>query len=253
VGRKTREQTALRPTRSPQGKRLGRRTVFSEKIETRLCEYVEDRIPITTAATLAGIGQSTLFQWLRIAEDAREQIDAWQEQHGAGLPPDVDDSALRLVQFAERIAQARAKSEAATVKSVAKAIDGGYLVSEEPALNADGMPIYNEDGELAMKRRWAEPDGKLGLEFLSRSHPDRWGKQGAVQVEISGPGGAPVQVEQGAQIASIAERLAQTRLAIEGGEPGDGIEDAEVVDGVLEEDEVARQQVREMLAAGDAG
>lgn len=251
MGRKTREQAALRPTRSPSGKRLGRRTILTDRLADAIVENVANRVPITTAATLAGIGHSTLFQWLAIAEAARAEIDAWQEEHEGGLPPDVDHSALRLVDFADRLARARARGEAATVKSVVKAIDGGYLISEEPALTADGMPVYNEDGELAMKRRWAEPDGKLGLEFLSRSHPDRWGKQGAVQVEISGPGGSPVQVEQGAQIAALAERVASARLAIEGGDA-----DAEIVEGEIVESEseaeAERARIREMLAAGES-
>jgi hypothetical protein len=252
MGRKTRQEAALRPDKTPEGRRLGRRPSYTDEVGEIICGHVENRVPITTAATLAGVGQSTLFRWLSIAEAAREEIEAWHEQHPDDphtLPPDVDPAALRFVEFGERLARARATAETKTVASVAKAIDGGYLVSEEPAVTGEGTPIYDEDGNLTFKRRWAEPDGKLGLEFLARSFPARWGKDGPIQVEVSGPGGAPLQVESSAHIAALAERLATQRAL--GAAPAV----QEIEDGVLVDDDpvtvAERERVRALAAPHD--
>jgi hypothetical protein len=128
--------------------------------------------------------------------------DATQRLHrGEQLPP----QARIYAQFAEAVTRARARAETNVVAVVTKVIEGGYLLEEEPALNGDGLPIYDKDGEPLMRRKYAPPDGKLGMEYLRRSFPQRWAPADEGRDETAAGGaaaGAPAAVSQ------IVDRLA---------------------------------------------
>ncbi len=223
MSRTARQKTTL----SKNGKRLGRPTVLTADKIDRFLTLIEQGNHLVTAAAAVGWHKSSLFHWLSDAETIRQEITA---DVAAGRAPRADHSALRLVDFSDRLALARAKAETKVVATVGRVIEGGHLISRKPALTGDGMPIYDEDGALVYEEVYAQPDGKLGLEFLSRSFPDRWGRLGPQQVEISGPGGAPIAVESTAQVSALAERLA-AHLAIAGGpEDADEVHDAEIVE-----------------------
>lgn len=218
-------------------KTLGRPSPLTDR--KRIDDFIDlvrDGNHTTTAAAAVGLGQSTIYQWLALAHDTQAMLTtAHTEATEAGLdPPDPNTlatrHALRTVEFADRLARARAEAERSVVATIGKVIRGGYLISRRPSLTADGTPIYDQDGELVYDEVYAQPDGKLALEFLSRARPQEWGRLGPQQIEVSGPGGAPLMLESGAQIKALAERLAET-VAL----PAGIGEDEDIVDGVVED------------------
>jgi transposase len=237
VSRATRTRKAGRPAKT-----LGRPSPLTDRDKIdQFLDFVEEGNHITTAAARVGIGQSTIYTWLSQAEDAQALIAEANDNAArtGAAPPNsaqlVTPHALRAMEFSDRLARARAKAEVKVVASIGKAIHGGVLLERKPALTGDGLPIYDEEGNLTYEEKWSQPDGKLGLEFLSRARPNEWAKAGPTQVEISGPGGAPILVENTAQIATLAERLAE-HLAIAAAGPLLEIEGSEPVDAELVEE-----------------
>lgn len=229
-------------------KRLGRPTGLGdrERID-RLLDLLRGGNHASVACAVSGIGQSTLYGWLSAAEDAAAAlVTARAEASAEGLlephaAQTISAYQARCLEFSERYARARADSETAIIASITKVIHGGHLISRKPALTGEGTPIYDEDGALAYEEVYAQPDGKLGLEVLGRSAPTRWGRQGPLQVQVSGPDGAPIQIEQPVVVKALAERLAGT-LALPVGAVGDL---GEVLDGeIVEPDAPLPESVR---------
>lgn len=237
-----------RATKQRVPKRLGRPTPLddTDKID-RLLDLLREGNHATTACAAVNLGQSTLWGWLSAAQDAQADLDEARADAAADGRPEpaagtvITPYAARCLEFSARYARARAEAETKVVHTIGRVIQGGHLISRKPALTGDGTPIYDEDGALVYEEVYAQPDGKLGLEFLSRSAPARWGRQGPLEVEVSGKDGGPLQVESGVVVKALAERLAGT-LALPAGASGDlgEIEEGEIV----EPDDVLPEQVR---------
>lgn len=205
-------------------KRLGRPLSLTPLIGDAIVESVRNGNHITAAANAAGVSKSAVYNWLTWGEDAA----------AAALRGDtITDDQARLVEFMERVAHARALAEQDAVQVVRKVMEGGYVIEEEPILDSSGGVAYGPDGEPLMRRKFAPADGKVALEFLRRSAPERWAPRDQVALEVSGAGGGPIAVEQSVVVAGLAERLAdlQAQRALEAAEDGD------VVDGDVVEDD----------------
>jgi hypothetical protein len=125
-----------------------------------------------------------------------------------------------LREFREAVLRARAEAETKVVRTIGGAIRGGAVIEETTITRTaeDGTTVT----ETAQKR--TAPDGRLGLEFLARSHPERWGRVN--RLEHTGAGGGPIEVSP-AQVEQLAARVQQHRRAIEGDLP---VLDAEVIE-----------------------
>jgi hypothetical protein len=110
-------------------------------------------------------------------------------------------------------------------------MEGGLLLEERPALTGDGLPIRGPDGEPMMERRYSQPDGKLALEYLRRSFPQRWAPQDEGARDEVGAGSAGGVGDDG-QAARIVDRLAVfvERRELEAAVDPEGVVDAEVID-----------------------
>lgn len=212
------------PRRKP--RRRGRKTLLTPTRQARILELIEQGNHIATACAHVGIGTSTLYRWL-------EQAEEYDETIAAGQPP--DDAKRVYAEFRDGYWLARARAEENAVRVIQRSMAGGFVLSEEPLIGADGDVLRNDNGEILWKRTYSQPDGRLALAYLARISPDRWG-QNPQRVEVSGPGGSAVQVQhQVGQIEALAERLhavaAERRadLELEAGED-DGVTDAEVVE-----------------------
>lgn len=209
-------------------KRIGRPPVLlDDGIRTRLLEYIEEGNHLKTACALVGVHPSTLYRWLDAADEAQERIDTNQP---------VDEVQRVYLDFREALAFARARAQRMAVQTVQKAMKGGQVISERPLQDSDGNAVYGEDGRVLVERTYSQADGRLALSYLARMAPDMYG-QNPTQVELTGAGGGPVQVEQ--HITGLAERLAAvaaTRRAdreLEAAEAAEeGVEDAVVVEDV---------------------
>ena len=153
---------------------------------------------IATAADITGVAQSTLFGWLQLGREARAARDRGER---------LDPRAREYLEFLEAVTRARARATADAIGVVQKVMVGGYLISEEPALSGDGLPIYDQTGALAYKRVFAQPDGRLAMEYASRHTPDLWGRNGVARVELSGPDGGPIAIEESTMAAALTKRF----------------------------------------------
>lgn len=219
-------------------RKVGRPSLLTDEARIeRFLDLLRAGNHATTAGAATSIGQSTLYGWLELAQEATAELhEAYALADAEGRPRPhpatvLSHHAVRCVEFSERFARARAEGEVAVVTTIHRVIHGGHLISRKPALTGEGMPIYDETGALVYEEVFAQPDGKLGLEVLSRSAPDRWGRMGPQQIELSGPGGGPVQVESATVVKALAERLGET-LAIGSADADDPFApvDAEIVE-----------------------
>lgn len=209
-------------------RRRGRKTLLTPTRQEKILALVEDGNHIATACAHAGIGTSTLYRWL-------DQAAAHDDQIAHGERP--DDAKRVYVEFRDALALARARAEERAVKVIHRSMEGGFVISETPIQNANGDVQRDDHGRILYSRTYSQPDGRLALAYLARSSPERWG-QNAAKVELSGPGGSPVQVQQVGQIASLAQRLHEVAAARQAdaeaealeGEDADGVIDADVVE-----------------------
>jgi hypothetical protein len=197
----------------------GQPTKLTPERANHILDLISSGNHATTACAAAGIGQSAYYSWISKGQDAIDE----HERTGQPIP----EAKRVYADFAERVARARARAETRAVSTVRRSMEGGFVTSEEPVLGADGDVLRDDNGEILYKRTYAQPDGRLALQYLERARPDEWSRNAASRVELSGPEGGPVQVEQQVVVASLAERLAGVVAArradaeLEAAEPGE--------------------------------
>lgn len=204
------------PRRTPRGhsttgttltrRKPGRPTRLTPETADTIIHSVTSGDHIVTACAAAHVGQATLYRWLQRAELIDEAI-------ANDEPYDPADLAYR--EFRERLDAARAHALQDAREVVHKVMHGGFVIEEEPALDGNGQVVRDSDGEVVMRRRYAQPDGRLAMTYMSRARPDLWGTN-ATRVELTGADGAPLLGGvAGAGEGGDPERLAimATRLA----------------------------------------
>lgn len=204
-------------------KQTGRPTRLTENTADVIVHAVLEGNHITTACAAAGVSRTALYEWIDRGQAVQQAL--------ANEEP-VDPDALRFADFADRLADARARAEMRAVQVIERSMQGGFVISEEPLLDLEGQPVRGDDGEILCKRTYAQPDGRLALSYLGRSRPDTWGQNPTNRIELTGAAGGPVQMEHSTdQIASLAERLAlvAARRRAEDAEDGE-VYEAELVD-----------------------
>lgn len=155
----------------------GRKSKLTPETHDAIVKAVRAGATYEAAAGAAGIDESTLYRWLREGES--------------------EDGPADKRQFRHDLMRARAEVEVRVVAgSVMRGIMGGYEVEK--------TTLTRPDGTVEERVRYAPADPRTGLEFLARREPSRWGRR--TPLEISGPGGGPVQV-QAATIQELTVRL----------------------------------------------
>jgi hypothetical protein len=217
--------------------RSGRPSMLTIERSQRIIGAVEDGNHLNNACALGGVSVKTLYNWLRRADEMEALLAENPERD------DLDDDDWRYLRFRDDLMRARAEAEDRAVSTVKRVMMGGSLISRRPALNSDGLPIYDQNGDLTYEETWTQPDGRLAMLFLSVSWPDRWGKSATQRFEIVGVGAEPGERENPEAAAidegitrAIALRLAEAKRLREEEDQraigaGAGIEDADVVDG----------------------
>jgi hypothetical protein len=177
------------PRRLPRDPR-GRRSHLTRERHDRIIEIISAGNHLATAADVAGIGESTLYQWLQLGRDARAARDRGER---------LSRRALEYAEFAESVTRARATATIHAIGVVHKAMEGGYVLSEKETTYPDG--------KRTVARTFAAADGRLALEFVSRQAPDLWGRNGVARVELTGPDGGSIAVEESTMAAALAARF----------------------------------------------
>lgn len=182
--------------RTPRRGRLGRPTACTPANTQRIAEAIENGVPITHAGALIGVHTATIFLWMGRGQDAAEATDPH-----TGHPTPIATNDRCYVEFYEAVTRARARASEKAVKLVLKAAEGGYVVRETTRrYRNDAGHWVNETDKV-----YAPVDWRAAGWFLDRSDRANWGR-GAAEVQLSGPGGGPIEVGPAA-FEALASRL----------------------------------------------
>jgi len=143
--------------------KLGKRTKLTAEVRRRICKSLEIGMTKADAAASAGIAASTLHRWIVEGEEA-----------GEGLQYD----------FAQAVELANAASVERRLERIERHATGCKGLIDCPHC---GEPI--EAMEI-------KPNLLADLWMLERRHG--YTKDGRLSVELSGPGGSPIQLQQAA-------------------------------------------------------
>lgn len=159
-----------------------RSRIADETARRRFLEAVRTGTPYIHAARYAGIPERTLFRYLARGEVASGRLED-------GEPVEDPDDAV-FAEFYRDTMRARSEGAVRSVALVQKAAAGGYVIRRTSRSYKDaatGRVITETVEDLA------PVDWKAAAFVLSKSYAAEFGPS-AQQVELSGPGGGPVQV-----------------------------------------------------------
>lgn len=214
------------PRRDTATRKRGNRTVLTPAKADKIIQAVQAGNHVTTACALADIGHSTLYRWLDHARDVDEALATGEPFNPEWLP---------YRDLRDRLQRARAEAEDTMVDVIRRDAVGGFITSEEPVVNGDGEVQYDEDGNVLWKRTYTSPNGRLALEYLSRSAPDRWGRKDRVLVDTGDNLGlTPIgpTADEGATGTEDPEAIERamalaSRLAITARERSEGVDEVQ--------------------------
>ena len=180
--------------------RTGRRPLLLDTTTREtLLTAIASGVPVTHAATRAGIAVSTLMAWTARGRAARERTEATPPH-----PPEPDDDLY--AEFLEAVERARADAVVGLVATVQKAARGGYIRSERT--------YTDEQGRLVREKTYADVDWRAAQFILERSFRSEFGKSSYVDVNLLGPGALglpePVQGQIGSGAAGLDERTVES-------------------------------------------
>jgi hypothetical protein len=178
----------------PETGRPTRITAAQRIIEVlRIGEYVE------TAAAIAGVDKTTIYEWLRIGAAATDMV------HRQGKrPAELTSHQRRCMEFSHAVDEAQALARTDDVAALAELGQGGrQIVTTTTKRDAEGKVL-----EHVTRTETAQPNAAVLMWRLERRHPGGketpgWGRK---PLEISGPDGEPIPVEVRAQSITAALR-----------------------------------------------
>lgn len=161
----------------------------------RIGEYVE------TAAALANVDKTTVYEWLKVGAAATDLV-ARQGRTLKSLTQHQRD----CMEFSHAVAEAQALARADDVATLAEVAQGGrQIVSTITERNAKGEVVKH-----VTKTETAQPNVAALTWRLERRWPEEWGRR---RIEVSGPDGEAIPVE--VRAAGLAAALRQHQGAIE--------------------------------------
>jgi len=158
----------------------GRPALLDTRVHERLIEATAAGAPMTAAAEYVGIHWRTFQTWMSRGHDENERI-------ADGKTADPREAPY-LALFRE-VSEARARAAVRAVTLIQRASVGGAVTEESTKKYRDESGQLVE--ETTVKR--TAPDWRAAAWYLERQHPLHFGRQ-ATQVEVSGPGGGPIDV-----------------------------------------------------------
>lgn len=177
--------------RPAQGDQPEQRVTAGQRIveALRIGNYVE------TAAALAGVDKTTVYEWLKVGATATDLV----HRQGKRMK-DLTQHQRDCMAFSHAVAEAEAASEVEDVAELAALGRGGRQVTTTTTKrDADGKVI-----EHVTKVETTQPNAQVLEWRLERRHPDKYGRR---RLEISGPDGEaiPVDVRVAALVAAARQ------------------------------------------------
>lgn len=196
-------------------RRAGRKPLLTDEVQRRLLDAVRTGVPLEYSAAYAGVHPSTVRRWAARGDDEEHRV-------ATGERPDPAEQQFRV--FCQELTRARSEGMLQAVALIRKSAQGGYTLKETTRRTRDpdtGEPVTETD------RHYAPVDWRAADRLVQMMiRPDLAHAQ---RLELSGPGGGPVQMEQQSTIPQLAARLhtiaAERQAELEaGGEPGSDAE-----------------------------
>lgn len=168
--------THPRPGAAPH-RLTGRHTKLTPDTANTIIDAVAAGNYLDTAARAAGVHPATVYRWLENADKPGTRYQPHRE-------------------FRDALDRARGTAEQTIVGSVVEAVKGGTVTKRVTRMLRDGTEEVEET--------ITAPDGRVGLEFLSRAFPDRWARRAAL--EVTGAAGGPIQISA-ERLSGLADRV----------------------------------------------
>ncbi|HEY1178470.1 MAG TPA: hypothetical protein VGF17_20125 [Phytomonospora sp.] len=204
---------------NPQGGRKPR--LLEPEVRKTIIDAIALGVPVTIACQGAGIAEQSYRNWLNrgCAEHEARADDTYE-------PDPAEDL---YVDFYLEVQQSRSQAAFRNVGIIQKVAQGGTVTERtvETYTDREGNEVTKE----TVKRQ--APDWRAASWYLERAHRSEYGKDAAV-VEISGPGGGPVEFTSPEE--ELAHRLtefiaAQQTLELAASDTTDDeVHDAELVE-----------------------
>ena len=161
------------------------------RVTSAIIDAVAGGAYLTTAATAAGIHESTLFRWLAEAK--------------------ADDAPEQLHEFYEAVTRARAMAEQTAVEFLWDVAKGGHLIRQSTRHDPAGEGYVVEESFTA-------PDAKPVMFLLERSFPQRWTRRSQLDVGLNpdGPAYGPTGQDDVERLNVLAQRAAAALATVRG-------------------------------------
>jgi hypothetical protein len=139
--------------------RTGRQPKLTPAIQERICHAVQAGVGVLQAASLAGIGHSTVMAWLHEGDgpSGRRPKPIYQE-------------------FREAITRAKAQDEARRILRINQAGQGGTVLHEKTTAYANGRQV--------VERHYSAPDWRADAYHLEKAYAERWGWKARLEVDL---------------------------------------------------------------------
>ncbi|MGV7002492.1 hypothetical protein ACWA2C_28040 [Priestia megaterium] len=140
---------------------------MTPKIKKTIIEAVERGNYVETAAALAGVSRSTLYDWMRRGAREADRLDKFPDE-------EVDPKEKPFLDFSDTLTRAMAVAEDKDIQNINKA---------------------------------AEEDWKASAWRLQRKHPDRWGQKETVDANLqhSGKDGGPIETKSTFDLSKLSD------------------------------------------------
>lgn len=165
---------------------MPRRPKLTPQVAETIIAAVRAGNYVETAAAYAGVAAGTVWRWLQEA--------------------DKPGATAAKREFREGMERARAEAQVRMVAAIQRDAAGGTVIRE--------VTRTLRDGSVETEVTRTPPNGRVALEYLARTQPDRWGRNPTQPIEVTGPGGGPVEVTP-ATVTSLVERLEAVRVRAE--------------------------------------
>lgn len=161
-------------------RRPGRPTLLTPEVQEQILAALAVGAAQAHAAECAGIGESTFYRWMERGEE--------------------EDAPEEFREFREAVTRTRARAAVDAVQLIQRIAVGGQVTKETTRTYRD--PDTGERVEETEVVR-APPDWRAAAWWLERAHPAQFSRP---RVEVTGPDGGPVQVQE-ETLAALAGRV----------------------------------------------
>jgi hypothetical protein len=169
-------------------------------VRARLLEAFAAGCSVEASCHQAGIAPATFYNW---ANRAIAELDRLANVATPDIPhPRPHAEEWQYVEFLEAVSRVRAERQERMLGIVDKVARGGSVISEREEFTSTGAHIVT--------KTYSQPDWRAAAWWLERAFPGQFGKQVTQHHEVTGQGGAPIEVHGATAIAALADRLAQS-------------------------------------------